>query len=174
MSIYDRLGFTPDEIHAAARRTYDELIDFATTPAFRAVVEDLESVPEFTRPDRVWEVLMDEAELARRGVEIPDGVLIQRSTFGDRRPTLFCIKKYLPERFHAVIQNVNITFDNPHREHIPDDEKAWREPLPVEIQSLAMGAEEELQSISDSVGVSMVDSNPYEKVDLIRGEVVEA
>ncbi len=174
MSIYDRLGFTPNEIHAAARRTYDELIDFVTTPAFRAVAEELESLPEADRPDCVWNVFMDEVELTRRGVEVPNGVLVQRSTFGDRRPTLFCVKKYLPERFHAVIQNVNITFDNPHREHIPDDEKAWREPLPVEIQALAIGAEEKLQSISESVGVSMVDSNPYEKVDLIRGKVIEA
>ena len=141
MSIYDRLGFTPNEIHAAARRTYDELIDFVTTPAFRAVAEELESLPEADRPDCVWNVLMDEVELTRRGVEVPNGVLVQRSTIGDRRTKVFCVKKYLPERVHAVSQKVNIGSDSTPPEQIPDDDAAWGEPLPGEMQALAIAAE---------------------------------
>lgn len=165
-SVFGCLGFTPEEIYEAARAAYDDLIDFVTTPAFKAIYEELKELPNTERPDYVWRVLLCDDELDRRGVSVPEYILIQRSTFGDRRPTLFCVKKYLPQRFHAAIENVNITFDNPHSAVIPDGEEAWREPLPVELQTLAMEAGEDPNVIPDHVSVSMVDSNPYEKFDL--------
>lgn len=171
-SIFNRLGFTPEEIYSAARKAYDEIIDFVTTPEFVAVFNEIQALPEQDRPKAVWNTLCDQNELKKRNIHPPDGILIQRSTFGDRRPTLFCVKKYLPEKFHTVIQNVNITIDNPHNESIPSDGQAFREPLPIELQSLAMHNGEGLQSIPDYIGVSMVDSNPYEKVDLIRGKKI--
>jgi hypothetical protein len=71
--------------------------------------------------------------LAKRGVERPPDLLIQRSAFGDRRPTLFCVKKWLPP--DMFWENVNITFDNEFDDNaIPRDESAWRAPVPVALQ----------------------------------------
>ncbi|GAA5024170.1 hypothetical protein GCM10025734_82300 [Kitasatospora paranensis] len=45
------------------------------------------------------------------GVFVPAGLTIQRSTFRDDRPTLFCIVKHLP---HGLLwEKVTVTFDNP-------------------------------------------------------------
>ncbi len=168
-NIFERLGFTPEDIYGSARATYDELIDFVTSPKFTAIHNEIDCLPENERPAFIQNVLCDPDELHKRGIEPPKGILIQRSTFGDRRPTLFCVKKYLPERFHSVIENVNLTFDNPHHQLVPEDAQAWREPLPVEVQAAAMQAGVNLSDIPDDVVVSKVDSNPYKRFDLLRG-----
>ena len=41
----------------------------------------------------------NEAERAARGFTVPEGILIQASAFGDRRPTLFAVKKFLLKKF---------------------------------------------------------------------------
>ncbi|WP_433890220.1 hypothetical protein [Streptomyces sp. CA-111067] len=55
-------------------------------------------------------VLLDPEELERRGLTPPDGIRIQRSEFGDRRPTVFCVSRALPEG--ALWKRVTITFDH--------------------------------------------------------------
>jgi len=114
---------------------YDEIINFVTSDPFKAVYEELMSLEPTQRPKFVADVLLDDRELAKRGVVRPPGLLILRSAFGDRRPTLFCVKKWLPSDLHMFWENVNITFDNHYDDAaIPRDESAWRPPLPVPLQ----------------------------------------
>jgi hypothetical protein len=110
--LYSQLGFSREELAAAMRQVWDELIEFVATPGFRTVHSELMSLPRAERPGFVARVLLRPQELAARGVEVPAGILIQTSAFGDRRPTLFVVKKFLPSRFHGAWESVNITFDN--------------------------------------------------------------
>jgi hypothetical protein len=104
-------AFTRDELKEVMRRGYDDLIDLAISEPFKSICRELHNLPDYERYDFVKSVLLSPEEIRRRGVQVPEGVLIQRSAFGDRRPTLFCIKKYLPTRFHSAWENVNLTFD---------------------------------------------------------------
>lgn len=148
--MYEHLSYSQPELAAAMRETYNELIEFVTTPAFKAVMAEFGELNSTERPAFVMSVLLNKEELARRGVIAPEGLLIQRSAFGDRRPTLFCVKKFLPEKYKDVWQNVNLTFDN----LFPDDsvartpEIAWRAPLPVDLQATAMAEGKGLEEVS--------------------------
>lgn len=129
----------PQELYEVMRKFYDELIAFSATAGFRSVLEELYALPEEDRPHYVNSVIMNKNELRARGVVPPEGILILRSSFGDRRPTLFCIKKYLPERYQVFWENVNITFDNAfEQDAVARDETAWRKPLPIDVQSLLL------------------------------------
>lgn len=124
------------QIRDAMLRCYEDLFAFVATPTFRQVHAELYSLPPNERPKYVLTVLMNPDALRERGVVPPTGVLIQRSAFGDRRPTLFCVKKYLPKELQLYWQNVNITFDNPvDDELVPRDQRAWRKPLPAGAQA---------------------------------------
>jgi hypothetical protein len=144
--MYPHLSYGRDELTKAMRATYDELIDFVTKPEFKSIMVELGSLPARKRQSFIVSVLLSTEELAKRGLNVPEGILIQRSAFGDRRPTLFCVKKYLPKKFHDVWQNVNLTFDNEFTDETvsraPD--VAWRQPLPVALQADAMAAGEDL------------------------------
>lgn len=132
---------THDELYNVMRQTYNELLELIETAGFQSVLEELYELPEGERPRYVEEILLRPERLTERGVVLPQGILLQRSSFGDRRPTLFCIKKYLPERYQAFWENVNITFDNPYEDStIPRDESAWRKPIPIEVQALLLSA----------------------------------
>lgn len=137
---YENLEYSQSDLAAAMRETYDELIDFVTRPAFLATMDEMSILPNAKRPGFVVSVLLDTDERSRRGIEPPEGVLIQRSAFGDRRPTLFCVKKFLPERFANVWQNVNLTFDNEFLDQSVSRDRsvAWRPPMDVAEQALLM------------------------------------
>lgn len=134
---YPNLDFSRAELAAAMRETYDLLIDFVSQPPFAAAYREMLALAPVDRPAFVNAVFLNRDELERRGVSIPDGVLVQASAFGDRRPTLFAVKKFLPERFHAAWENVNLTFDNEYEDEdvSRDPAKAWRKPLPVVVQN---------------------------------------
>lgn len=151
---YPSLSFTRAELAAAMRATYDELIAFVSQPAFRTVHEELWNLPSSERPKFVNAVLVNRPELKRRGVDIPEGILVQTSAFGDRRPTLFAVKKFLPEKFHAAWENVNLTFDNEHDDGdvSRDPEMAWRKPLPVSLQSQLIATNAKLDDCPDVGG----------------------
>lgn len=118
------------DLPSAMTATLDELIDFVSTPAFRTVVDDLNERPVADWPDFVEAVLLDESELERRGVVVPEGVLVQRSSFGDGRPTVFCVVKYLPEEYRDLWAKMTLTFDRAHDwADYPSDDGAWREPV---------------------------------------------
>src|SRR5262245_31371792 len=149
-NIYATLDFDRDELSAVMRTAWDELIAFVTAREFQAVYKELASLPAHRRPAFVARVLLNRDELRSRGVEVPDGILIQTSAFGDRRPTLFVVKKYLPSRFHTAWENVNLTFDNFYSDdEVPrSPELAWRRPLPVALQNAALAAGIDLQTLS--------------------------
>ncbi|MFD9412496.1 hypothetical protein ACFWBN_36590 [Streptomyces sp. NPDC059989] len=94
-------------VHAAMR----DITRFANTPEFRSVLSEMWAVAPARRAGFVVDVLLDAKELAARGVSIPKGLTIQRSTFRDNRPTLFCIVKHLPPGL--LWEKVTVTFDNP-------------------------------------------------------------
>jgi len=153
---YRGLDFGPEELSAAMRKTYDEIIDFVTTPEFRALHRELMSLPRRDRPAFVGRVVVRPEELAKRGINVPEGILLETSAFGDRRPTLFVVKKYLPLKYHQAWENVNITFDNEY-----DDDKitrapeaSWRPPLPVAMQNAALAADMDLESLPAALGVN--------------------
>jgi hypothetical protein len=147
---YEGLSFSQEELAAAMRRAYDALIDFVTTPEFKRMMKELGELQSHERPGFVASILLDNEELAKRGVYIPEGILIQRSAFGDRRPTLFCVKKYLPPEYSDVWQNVNLTFDNEFEDESVSraPEVTWRPPLPVDLQAQIMADGKDLESVS--------------------------
>ncbi|RST13001.1 hypothetical protein E2C00_16670 [Streptomyces sp. WAC05374] len=163
--MYPGLDFGREELSAVMRRTYDELIEFVTTPEFQAVHDELMELQESERPEFVQRVLLDPEELRSRGVMVPSGILIQMSAFGDRRPTLYAVKKFLPEKYHRAWENVNLTFNNSYDESaIPSDaEASWRAPLPVALQN---------ELIAQKVDLRVVPSE-FEKKDIHRSPTVQ-
>jgi hypothetical protein len=152
---YPGLNFGPTQLAAAMRVVYDELIAFSATPSFRSLHAELMSQPKPDRMAFVLQVMLSDEERRKRGVETPDGILFQTSAFGDRRPTLYVIKKFLPAHFHATWENVNITFDNPFddSEVSRDPAMAWRPPLPVALQSAALACDIPLDTLPNQYGV---------------------
>ena len=152
---YPGLDFSQAELAAAMRQTYDELIAFVATPEFRALHADVMSLPKTQRPVFVTRVVLSADERERRGITVPHGILIQVSAFGDRRPTLFVVKKFLPPRYHRAWENVNITFDNEYRDAdvSRDPNMAWRPPLPVNLQHAVMASGISLDELPNDIGV---------------------
>lgn len=131
-----------ERLATEVRRAYAEIIDFVTTAEFKRVHDELMSLPGEERPTFVRDVMLNDLELEERGVRRPSDLLIQRSAFGDRRPTLYCVKKWLPRDLRMFWENVNITFDNEYEdETIPRDATAWRAPLPVPVQHAVLSGE---------------------------------
>jgi hypothetical protein len=147
--MYQHLPYGQDELTQAMRAAYDDLIDFVTTPEFRAIMKEFGELQSRERPAFVLSVLLNKEELAKRGVHKPDDILIQRSAFGDRRPTLFCVKKYLPQKYADVWQNVNLTIDNQFVDESVSraPEISWRQPLPVDVQAEAIASGLDLEKI---------------------------
>lgn len=146
---YEGLEYDKRELSMVMRRTYDEIIDFVTTAEFQALMAEMGRLPSVERPYFVASILMDNAQLASRGIVAPPGILIQRSSFGDRRPTLFVVKKFLPERYLNVWQNVNITFDDeyPAGGISRDATTSWRAPIAPDVQALAMSEARNLETL---------------------------
>jgi hypothetical protein len=88
-----------------------EISEFVRTPPFRELLQELWALPLEQRKIFVREVFVNRAELRRRGVRVPPGIVVQRSAFRDGRPTLFCVTKHLPAGL--LWEKVTITFDNP-------------------------------------------------------------
>jgi hypothetical protein len=85
-----------------------ELREFVETPQFQRVLAEMDGL-SFADQDRfIRRHLLEPAELARLGITPPEGIVIQRSRFGDARPTVFAVVKYLPEDYRKV----TITFDH--------------------------------------------------------------
>ena len=119
---------------------YEQLLDFASSSSFQRLLAELYDRPAEERPTFVIDVILDEDERRKRDVHVPHDILVLRSAFGDRRPTLFCLKKYLPVELHGYWQNVNITFDNPSEEELTSEQLAWRKPLPAGVQAAVIAA----------------------------------
>lgn len=148
-TLYPNRSYGQTRLAEVMRATYDELIDVVTTDEFTAAMAEMGALDAEDRPEFVLSVFLDPEALVARNITVPDGVLIQRSAFGDRRPTLFCVKKFLPEEFSDVWQNVNLTFDNEFLDGSVSRaaDLAWREPLPVHSQAQAMREGIDLQEL---------------------------
>jgi hypothetical protein len=82
---------------------------FTETPEFAALIKELRSLP--TREEKklfVRNIIINKDEQKKRGINPPDGILIQRSYFTDNRPTLFCVVKYLKDGKRKM----TITYDD--------------------------------------------------------------
>jgi hypothetical protein len=97
----------------------DDVATFVTTAPFQKVLAEFSATPTARRGHFVRSVLINREELARRGVQVPEDMTIQRSAFEDDRPTLFCITKYLPD-MGAARKKVTVTFD-----------EAWEQSLEI-------------------------------------------
>jgi hypothetical protein len=98
-------------VRAVIRESVHKIGQFVCRPEFQALVDELFSLDEKARPNFVLNVILNEEERRSRGIVVPDGMIIQRSTFADNRPTLFCITQRVP--LARPWDKVTITFDNP-------------------------------------------------------------
>ncbi|MYS24720.1 hypothetical protein GA0115240_16802 [Streptomyces sp. DvalAA-14] len=102
-----------DDVDLETKRSWmlEALMDiytYARTPGFQAVLAEMNELPTLQDKDRfVRTVLLAPAELERRGITPPEGVVVQRSRFMDDRPTVFCVVKYLPD----PTRKMTLTFD---------------------------------------------------------------
>ncbi|MEL6477232.1 MAG: hypothetical protein AAFR17_07875 [Pseudomonadota bacterium] len=101
---------SPGEIAEAVRREMGEIADFVMGAPFQLLLGELRFTAPEDRPHFVLDVVLDEEERRARGVEVPANMLIQRSTFHDGRPTLFCVSKMT--RLAAPWRKLTYTFDN--------------------------------------------------------------
>lgn len=154
---YEGLAFSRAELAAEMRRAYDDIIDFVSTPAFIRVHDELMALPATSRISFVAKALFSAEGLKRNGIEVPAGILIQNSAFGDRRPTLFVVKKMMPEKYQLVWENMNLSFFNEFREQdvSTSDENAWRAPLPVKLQNELLTSGASLESVPAEAGVKL-------------------
>lgn len=141
--------YSREELAAVMRAGYDTLIDFVSTPEFQALMTEFGALSPVERPRFVVDVVLDDEALAARGIVVPHGVLIQRSSFGDRRPTLFCVKTFLPDGYRDIWENVNLTFDNAFAgDSISrEPEIAWRAPLPVDLAARVLAEGGDLEQV---------------------------
>jgi len=154
---YEGLSYDKEELSAIMNKNYNDILDFISQPVFQTLFSEMMILPPNERPKYVHDVWLNSKELENRGLKVPEGVLIQTSAFGDRRPTLFVIKKFLPEKYHGSWENVNWTFNNDFKDvDVPyDAENSWRLPLMVNVQNALITNNIDLQSIpNDHEGFS--------------------
>ncbi|WP_018770348.1 hypothetical protein [Arthrobacter sp. 162MFSha1.1] len=107
----DTLPPLPVEVADAIKAAAEEISAFVLTSPFQAILDELYAIEsKDRRHEFVLDVLLRPEGLLDRGVQVPEKITIQRSQFGDARPTLFCIAKYLP--FDDPWKKVTITFDS--------------------------------------------------------------
>lgn len=102
------MAINPQALRDEVEASVLEIGKFVETDEFQELLTDLWNTPREERSDFVRDVVLDDAELERRGIDVPEGMIIQRSAFEDGRPTLFCVSKYLSDGKRKV----TITFDN--------------------------------------------------------------
>ena len=99
---------TREAVQKEAREGLEEIRDFITTDQFVSLLVELYDLAPEDRDSYVREILLDADELRKRGVHTPAGMKIQRSQFGDHRPTIFCVTKLMSDG----VRKVTYTFDN--------------------------------------------------------------
>jgi hypothetical protein len=100
--------YLADAVHPDLARWMADSLEvighYTSTSAFQHMYAELRTMSPAEQVSFVHDVLLDPNELERRGLTPPDGIVIQRSEFGDQRFTAFCVAKALPEgtRWHRV------------------------------------------------------------------------
>jgi hypothetical protein len=121
-------------LHHESKQGYEEIIQFVKSPEFNSIYKELMDLSNHDQPEFVVNVLLNDIELQNRGVNRPKNLFIMRTAFGDRRPTLFCVKKWLSRDLNVFWENVNINFVNKSEKEMSDKTSALRSPTPVAIQ----------------------------------------
>lgn len=101
---------SPEMVRATMYVGFEQLIDYVMTPAFQAALGEMIRVGDEDGPAFVLRTFLDPEERARRGIEPPSSMRLQRSTFRDGRPTLFCICILMPLAYPW--RKLTFTFDN--------------------------------------------------------------
>ncbi|MFC8314184.1 hypothetical protein ACFUEJ_11240 [Gordonia sp. NPDC057258] len=146
---YPGLDFGRSELAEVMSAYYRDILDFILQPGFQRTFDEMMNLAPAYRPEFVRAVWLEPEELTKRDIHVPEGILIQTSAFGDRRPTLFVVKKFLPEKYHRAWENVNWTFNNEFKDSdVPRDvESAWRLPLKVSVQNALISGNFDLQQV---------------------------
>jgi len=84
---------------------YRMLLSFLSTEPFANLLSELKGMSEPEQIAFVNEVILNQRELDRRGVEVPEGIIIQTSEFEALGPDLFVVRTFVRSGL-----NVNITF----------------------------------------------------------------
>jgi hypothetical protein len=82
---------------------------FASKSEFQLLLQELYSKSGDARSKFVHDVIINPGEIAKRGIIVPNDIIIQRTAFADNRPTLFCLTKYKADG----ITKLTITYDAP-------------------------------------------------------------
>ena len=101
---------SPEVIRQTIYQAVEAISAVVLEPNFKQTMIELYDLPEEKRAEFVLSTFLEEKELKRRGIKIPESMTIQRSTFYDGRPTLFCITK--KESKSYPWRKITITFDN--------------------------------------------------------------
>lgn len=99
---------TREAIRVEAKGALLEIRAYITTDAFVAMLTELYELKPEDRDEFVRTELLDPERLAARGIVPPAGVKVQRSQFGDHRPTIFCVTKLMSDQ----VRKVTYTFDS--------------------------------------------------------------
>jgi hypothetical protein len=101
---------SPELVRAVIQEGVEEIARFVCIEGFRDLLDELSALPADEQAGFVQEVVLNPVERKRRAIEVPAGLLIQRSQFADGRPTLFCVSKYVPLAYPW--HKVTITVDS--------------------------------------------------------------
>lgn len=170
-SNYVGLDFGRSELTQVMEENYEAIIEFITQPGFQKLFAEMMDVLPSDRPKFVTDIWLNKKALEDEGLVTPPGILIQTSAFGDRRPTLFVVKKYLPEKYHRAWENVNWTFNNDFEDSsVPRDaDSSWRLPLSVSVQNHLISRNIDLQCVpKDQIGLVQELHGP----DIVKSERV--
>jgi hypothetical protein len=106
----NQASLAPEGLDAAIRQALTEISQFTSTAKFQNLLQELYDLPINDRARFVESVIIEDSALRSRGIDTPQGMIVQRSAFGDKRPTLFCVTKYLPPGYQW--KKVTLTFDS--------------------------------------------------------------
>jgi hypothetical protein len=101
--------FDADSMRADVKRGLEDIREFVSTDEVLNLLDHVYGLPMDDRDEFVRTVVLDEAVLAEKwGIVPPPGIKLQRSQFGDGRPTIFCVVRVLADG----IRKVTFTFDS--------------------------------------------------------------
>lgn len=100
----------PDVIARHLTEAIGDIADFVTTAPFCALLDEMAELAPERRPGFVLDVVLDAQQRSARHISLPSNMVIQRSTFHDGRPTLFCVSATTSLVYPW--QKVTVTFDN--------------------------------------------------------------
>lgn len=100
----------PEVVERIIREGIEEIGRFVAREEFQGLLAEMYALPPERRPEFVARVVLDPAEVRARGIQVPADMSLLRSTFGDGRPTLFCVSKLVPLAYPW--HRVTVTFDS--------------------------------------------------------------